>query len=120
MAQVQNSAKPRGGQKGPAASKGKKAPALGKKVDDEREESLQAVILADSFETRFNPFTLETPRVSLRACSVPYLCLSRFDMVALSHISQARDLPPITTSGKGSIVEQRMWTRLTLQSVFSH
>jgi hypothetical protein len=29
---------------------------------------LQAVVLADSFETRFNPFSLEKPRVSTSAC----------------------------------------------------
>jgi translation initiation factor eIF-2B subunit epsilon len=69
---------------GKGAPKGKKGAAAGKKVEDEREETLQAVVrisirnlvlqpqemlnlaqvLADSFETRFNPFTLETPRVS--------------------------------------------------------
>lgn len=70
---------------GKGAGKGKKPASTGKKVDEEREETLQAVvwfrslentrravltnclqILADSFETRFSPFTLETPRVSLR------------------------------------------------------
>ena len=32
-------------------------------AEEEREESLQAVVFADSFETRFAPFTLERPRV---------------------------------------------------------
>lgn len=32
--------------------------------EDEREEPLQAVVFADSFETKFAPFTLEKPRVS--------------------------------------------------------
>ena len=45
------------GKKGGTADKG------GNK-EDEREEPLQAVILADPFETRFRPFTLERPRVS--------------------------------------------------------
>lgn len=49
---------------GKAASKTKKGNAGNKKNEDEREETLQAVVLADSFETRFKPFTLETPRVS--------------------------------------------------------
>lgn len=30
---------------------------------EEVEETLQAVVLADTFETRFEPFTLERPRV---------------------------------------------------------
>ncbi|KAI1966620.1 translation initiation factor eIF-2B epsilon subunit, GEF [Ophidiomyces ophidiicola] len=32
---------------------------------DDREELLQAVVLTDTFETRFEPFTLETPRCLL-------------------------------------------------------
>ena len=32
--------------------------------EEEREEPLQAVVFADSFETRFAPFSLERPRVS--------------------------------------------------------
>lgn len=31
--------------------------------EEEREEPLQAVIFADSFENKFLPFTLERPRV---------------------------------------------------------
>lgn len=31
--------------------------------EEEREEPLQAVVFADSFETRFSPFSLERPRV---------------------------------------------------------
>ena len=30
---------------------------------EEVEETLQAVVFADTFETRFEPFTLEKPRV---------------------------------------------------------
>jgi translation initiation factor eIF-2B subunit epsilon len=36
---------------------------------EEVEETLQAVVFADTFETRFEPFTLEKPRV----CSEPDL-----------------------------------------------
>ena len=49
-----------GGKGGAAAGKAKK-PA--KATDEKREDALQAVILADSFQDRFKPFTLETPRV---------------------------------------------------------
>lgn len=45
--------------KGANAQKSKSGP------EEEREEPLQAVVLADSFETRFNPFTLERPRCLL-------------------------------------------------------
>ncbi|KAF2402563.1 translation initiation factor eIF-2B subunit epsilon [Trichodelitschia bisporula] len=51
-----------------AADKGRK-PAK----TEEREELLQAVILADSFETRFTPFTLERPRCLLPLANVPLI-----------------------------------------------
>lgn len=35
----------------------------------ETEEPLQAIVLTDSFETRFCPFTLEKPRVSVARSS---------------------------------------------------
>lgn len=41
---------------------------------EEVEETLQAVVLADTFETRFEPFTLDRPRV---CC-----CRTRRDVVA--------------------------------------
>lgn len=44
--------------KGAGAQKGKGA-------EEEREEPLQAVVFADSFETKFLPFTLERPRVGI-------------------------------------------------------
>ncbi|RQM08335.1 hypothetical protein DH86_00003832, partial [Scytalidium sp. 3C] len=58
---------------GKGAPKGKKATPAGKKAEDEREESFQAVILADSFETRFNPFTLEKPRCLLPLANTPLI-----------------------------------------------
>ena len=41
--------------------------------EEEREEPLQAVVLADSFETRFNPFTLERPRCLLPLANTPLI-----------------------------------------------
>lgn len=48
--------------KGGAANKSKK-PAKGG-AEEKREDALQAVILADSFQDRFQPFALEKPRVN--------------------------------------------------------
>jgi hypothetical protein len=94
MAQAQKSSKGAGGG-GKAGSKGKKATAGGKKVEDEREETLQAVVLADSFETRFNPFTLETPRVSHCASSIIILkFLTIFDTIILSYTSGNSETTP--------------------------
>lgn len=48
--------------------KGKQKP-----QDEQREESLQAVILADSYEPRFAPFTLEKPRCLLPLANTPLI-----------------------------------------------
>ncbi|OJD11374.1 hypothetical protein AJ78_07844 [Emergomyces pasteurianus Ep9510] len=42
-------------------------------AEDEREEALQAVVLADTFETRFEPFTLEKPRCLLPLANTPII-----------------------------------------------
>ncbi|KAJ4303643.1 translation initiation factor eIF-2B epsilon subunit, GEF [Kalmusia sp. IMI 367209] len=55
--------------------KGKKSQTADKAKagEEEREEPLQAVILADPFETRFSPFTLERPRCLLPLANTPLL-----------------------------------------------
>lgn len=54
--------------------KGKKGAAKDNKGGEEkREEPLQAVVFADSFETRFNPFTLERPRCLLPLANTPLI-----------------------------------------------
>lgn len=40
---------------------------------EEVEETLQAVVLADTFETRFEPFTLDTPRCLLPLANTPLI-----------------------------------------------
>ncbi|KAL2072226.1 hypothetical protein VTL71DRAFT_11569 [Oculimacula yallundae] len=71
MAHAQKPA--RGGAGGGKAAPRKKGPSAAKKPEDDREETLQAVILADSFETRFSPFTLETPRCLLPLANTPLI-----------------------------------------------
>ncbi|KAI9696628.1 MAG: hypothetical protein M1820_008077 [Bogoriella megaspora] len=44
-----------------------------KQSEEEREDPLQAVILADSFETKFTPFTLERPRCLLPLANTPLI-----------------------------------------------
>ncbi|KAL9094394.1 MAG: hypothetical protein Q9165_003244 [Trypethelium subeluteriae] len=48
-------------------------PEKGKQGEEEREEPFQAVILADSFETKFAPFTLEKPRCLLPLANTPLI-----------------------------------------------
>ncbi|KAL1852646.1 translation initiation factor eIF-2B epsilon subunit, GEF [Paecilomyces lecythidis] len=55
-------------QKGGGPSKGSSRSAA-----EEVEESLQAVVLADTFETRFQPFTLDTPRCLLPLANTPLI-----------------------------------------------
>ncbi|KAL8735583.1 MAG: hypothetical protein Q9166_000752 [cf. Caloplaca sp. 2 TL-2023] len=52
----------------PPKVKGKAKP-----QEEERQESLQAVILADSYETRFRPFSLERPRCLLPLANTPLI-----------------------------------------------
>jgi translation initiation factor eIF-2B subunit epsilon len=52
-------------QKGNSKPKGNQA--------DEVEETLQAVVLADTFETRFEPFTLDKPRCLLPLANTPLI-----------------------------------------------
>ncbi|KAF1848593.1 translation initiation factor eIF-2B subunit epsilon [Cucurbitaria berberidis CBS 394.84] len=53
--------------------KGKKGQDKPKSNEEERDEPLQAVILADPFETRFSPFTLEHPRCLLPLANTPLI-----------------------------------------------
>lgn len=57
--------------KGGGANKSKK-PAKGG-AEEKREDALQAVILADSFQDRFQPFALEKPRCLLPLVNVPVI-----------------------------------------------
>ncbi|CAK4034422.1 translation initiation factor eIF-2B subunit epsilon [Lecanosticta acicola] len=55
--------------------KGKRGANLhqGKSGEEEREEPFQAVVFADSFELRFNPFSLEQPRCLLPLANTPLI-----------------------------------------------
>ncbi|KAJ1325815.1 translation initiation factor eIF-2B subunit epsilon [Microdochium nivale] len=57
----------------PKAATGKKAGKGGAAGDEKREDVLQAVIIADSFQDRFKPFTLEKPRCLLPLANVPLI-----------------------------------------------
>jgi hypothetical protein len=58
----------------------------------EQEEILQAVILADSFNSRFKPLTIAKPRVGRSSPSSP---LSRLSTSAIAlALVRARSVPP--------------------------
>ena len=62
-----------GGKAAAGAAKGKKATKGKAGGDDKREDVLQAVVLVDSFQDRFKPFTLENPRCLLPLANVPLI-----------------------------------------------
>ena len=53
--------------------KSQKATSRGKASEENKEDALQAVILADSFEARFAPFSLERPRCLLPLINTPLI-----------------------------------------------
>ncbi|KAL8732917.1 MAG: hypothetical protein Q9181_003784 [Wetmoreana brouardii] len=53
--------------------KGPRTKGRQKPQEERREESLQAVVLADSYETRFTPFTIERPRCLLPLANTPLI-----------------------------------------------
>ncbi|KAI0007865.1 nucleotide-diphospho-sugar transferase [Xylariaceae sp. FL0662B] len=57
--------------RGGASSKAKKPGKPG--AEDKREDVLQAVVIADSFQNRFHPFTLEKPRCLLPLANTPLI-----------------------------------------------
>lgn len=55
------------------SSKGGKRSGGKSAAEDKREDVLQAVIIADSFQTRFRPFSLEKPRCLLPIANTPLI-----------------------------------------------
>jgi translation initiation factor eIF-2B subunit epsilon len=53
--------------------KSQKTTSRGKAGEEDKEDALQAVILADSFEARFAPFSLERPRCLLPLVNTPLI-----------------------------------------------
>ncbi|KKY26888.1 putative translation initiation factor eif-2b epsilon [Phaeomoniella chlamydospora] len=56
-----------------APKKDKSGSAKSKGAEEDQEDALQAVVIADTFETRFAPLTLERPRCLLPLANVPLI-----------------------------------------------
>ncbi|KAH7340806.1 nucleotide-diphospho-sugar transferase [Rhizoctonia solani] len=77
---------------------------------NEDEETLQAVILADSFNTKFEPLSVDTPRVLLPVCNAPLLdwtfeCLASAGVdevfvFCVAHVDQIKEA-----------IEQSQWSK---------
>ncbi|KEY67957.1 hypothetical protein S7711_02163 [Stachybotrys chartarum IBT 7711] len=59
------------GKQGPGSAKGKRPSKPG--AENKTEDVLQAVVLADSFQNRFQPFTIEKPRCLLPLANIPLI-----------------------------------------------
>ncbi|KAI8626181.1 eIF4-gamma/eIF5/eIF2-epsilon [Xylariaceae sp. FL1651] len=59
------------GARGGAAAKGKKTGKAG--AEEKREDALQAVVITDTFQTRFLPFSLDKPRCLLPLANTPLI-----------------------------------------------
>ncbi|KAI0401442.1 eIF4-gamma/eIF5/eIF2-epsilon [Xylaria palmicola] len=67
-----------------AAAKGKKA---GKPGEEKREDALQAVLIADDFQARFLPFSLDTPRCLLPLANTPLIEYT-LEFLAMNDVSE--------------------------------
>ncbi|KAK3077936.1 hypothetical protein LTS18_008866, partial [Coniosporium uncinatum] len=94
--------------------KGKKGGAAEKQSgrEDEREEPLQAVILADPFETRFGPFTLEKPRCLLPLANTPLIEYT-FEFLANAGVEEVFVYCGAHTEQVQEYIEQSRWSSST-------
>ncbi|THY45115.1 translation initiation factor-like protein eif-2b epsilon subunit [Aureobasidium pullulans] len=91
------------------APKKKAAQADKGRIEDEVEEPLQAVILADSFETRFSPFTLERPRCLLPLANTPLIEYT-FEFLANAGVDEVFVYCGAHTDQVEEYVQQSKWT----------
>ncbi|KAG9831650.1 nucleotide-diphospho-sugar transferase, partial [Aureobasidium melanogenum] len=91
------------------APKKKAAQADRGRVEEEVEEPLQAVILADSFETRFSPFTLERPRCLLPLANTPLIEYT-FEFLANAGVDEVFVYCGAHTDQVEEYIQQSKWT----------
>ncbi|KAG9517268.1 nucleotide-diphospho-sugar transferase, partial [Aureobasidium melanogenum] len=91
------------------APKKKAAQAEKARVEEEVEEPLQAVILADSFETRFSPFTLERPRCLLPLANTPLIEYT-FEFLANAGVDEVFVYCGAHTDQVEEYIQQSKWT----------
>ncbi|KAK7208301.1 translation initiation factor eIF-2B subunit epsilon [Myxozyma melibiosi] len=77
----------KGGQQAAGKRKGASSNAAGNDHDAEQDERLQAIVLSDSYQTRFRPLTLEKPRCLLSLCNTPLIEYT-FEFLALAGVSE--------------------------------
>ncbi|KPI34929.1 putative translation initiation factor eIF-2B subunit epsilon [Cyphellophora attinorum] len=91
--------------------KGQKAPAgKGKGGEDKQEEAFRAIVLADSFETKFTPFTLERPRCLLPLANTPLLEYT-FEFLASAGVGEVYMYAGAHTEQVETYVQASKWSQ---------
>jgi translation initiation factor eIF-2B subunit epsilon len=90
----------------------KVAVAKGKSQEDEKEDVLQAVVVADTFETKFTPFTLERPRCLLPLANTPLIEYT-LDFLAQSGVQEVFFSAGSHTEQVEKYIDQSKWRQKT-------
>ncbi|KAI1865667.1 hypothetical protein JX265_007990 [Neoarthrinium moseri] len=99
--------------------KGKKpAKAAGGGAEDKREDVLQAVVIADSFQTRFTPFSSEKPRCLLPLANTPLIEYT-LEFLAMNGVQEVYIYAATHQEQIESYIRQSRWTTLSRSCPFS-
>ncbi|KAK9776014.1 putative Nucleotide-diphospho-sugar transferase [Seiridium cardinale] len=97
-------------------AKGKKPAKAG--AEDKREDVLQAVVIADTFQTRFRPFSLEKPRCLLPLANTPLIEYT-LEFLAMNGVQEVFIYAGAHTEQIESYIRQSRWTPLSRACPFS-
>ncbi|ORY58806.1 nucleotide-diphospho-sugar transferase [Pseudomassariella vexata] len=98
-----------------AAGKGKKTLKPG--AEDKREDVLQAVIIADSFQTRFIPFSLEKPRCLFPLANTPLIEYT-LEFLAMNGVQEVFIYAGAHQEQIESYIRQSRWTPISRSCPF--
>ncbi|KAI0123715.1 eIF4-gamma/eIF5/eIF2-epsilon [Xylariales sp. AK1849] len=98
------------------SSKGKKPSKAG--GEDKREDVLQAVVIADSFQSRFRPFSLEKPRCLLPLANTPLIEYT-LEFLAMNGVQEVFIYAGAHTEQIESYIRQSRWTPISRSCPFS-
>ncbi|QUC17161.1 uncharacterized protein UV8b_01402 [Ustilaginoidea virens] len=99
-----------------SAAKGKKPAQAG--VESKSEDVLQAVVLADSFQDRFRPFTLDKPRCLLPLANTPLIEYT-LEFLAMNGVSEVYIYCGAFTDQVEDYVSRSRWSTTSRSSPFA-
>ncbi|KAH7325062.1 nucleotide-diphospho-sugar transferase [Stachybotrys elegans] len=102
--------------KQPAGAKGKKSSKPG--AENKTEDVLQAVVLADSFQNRFHPFTIEKPRCLLPLANAPLIDYT-LEFLAMNGVDEVYIYCGAHTDQVEEYINRSRWAPTTRASPFS-